>query len=171
MHWGRAVDTNADRMRFERKFKTVHYEIDYLEAKVYQKTGWIFQSHIYSIEELLKSEHHSKIYAITEKIGDDAENWYKCGQLSDFERDSYYTERNIVEEKLHRVNLKIQKREPTWWESVREPFSRFVRIIMNNMPDLARTMLDNVVNRLNLPSPLRKILRLPNMSSKDAFER
>ena len=67
------------------------------------------------------------------------------------------------------MNLEIQNREPTWWESVREPFTKFIRIVMNNMPDLVRTMLDRVANSLKLPSPIRKILRLPNATSKEIF--
>jgi len=156
--------------KFERKFRKVHYEIDYLKNKIYRKTGFLFfKSHIYSIEELLQSEHHSKIYAITEKIGDDAENWYRSGNLSEEGRSAYYRERDEVDHKLHQVNLEIQNREPTWWESVKDPFTKFVRVIMNNMPDLVRTMLDRVANSLKLPSPLRKILRLPNTSLKEDF--
>lgn len=159
-----------DSILFERKFRKVHYEIDYLQGKIYRKTGFLFfKSHVYSIDELLQSEHHSKIYAITEKIGDDAENWYRAGELSEAGREAYYQEREQVDHKLHQVNLEIQNREPTWWESVREPFTRFVRIVMNNMPDLVRTMLDRVANTLKLPSPIRKILRLPNAQSKEMF--
>ena len=160
----------SDTILFERKFRKVHYEIDYLKGKIYRKSGFLFfQSHIYSIDALLQSEHHAKIYAITEKIGDDAENWYRSGELSETGREAYYRERGEVDDKLHQVNLEIQNREPTWWESVREPFTKFIRIVMNNMPDLVRTMLDRVANSLKLPSPIRKILKLPNATSKETF--
>ena len=160
----------SDSILFERKFRKVHYEIDYLKGKIDRKTGFLFfKTHVYSIDELLQSEHHAKIYSLTEKIGDDAENWYRSGELSEAGREAYYQERSEIDHKLHQVNLEIQNREPTWWESVREPFTKFIRIVMNNMPDLVRTMLDRVANSLKLPSPIRKILRLPNATSKEIF--
>jgi len=71
---------------FRRRFKRVFREIEFLERKINKKEGWIFTNHLHSKEELLNSEHHKMIYSITEKIGDDAENWYGRGKLLSLEK-------------------------------------------------------------------------------------
>lgn len=163
------MNIDRDVERFRRKFKTVHHEIDYLKTKVNQKSGfWIFTSHIYTIDELLKSEHHSKIFAITEKIGDDANNWYKAGELSEEGKEAYYSERETVEDRLHQVNLEIETRQPTWWEETKDMLTQFVRKVMKNMPDLEWGLLDKLVNKF-LPSPLKKLLSFPSSSTKPSF--
>lgn len=146
---------------FSKKFRKVYYEIDYLKSKIYKKTGFfIFKSHTYSVEDLLKSEHFERVYSITEKIGSDAQNWYRTGNLSDPEKNSYEEERDNVDHKLHMVRLEIQDREPTWWESICDSFGSFVDMVMKNMPKLVRTLLDKAINKIGLPSPIRKVLGL-----------
>ena len=84
------MDFDEDATSLYQKFRHVHCEIDYIRAKIHQKRGfWFFKSHIYSVDELLESPHHARIYTITAKIGDDAGNWYKCGQLSKEGKKSY----------------------------------------------------------------------------------
>lgn len=156
------MDQISDTVVLIRKFKKVFYEIDYIKTKIHQQKGfWIFITHTYTIDELLNSEHHSKIYALTEKIGDDANNWYKVGRLSEEGRNTYYHQRDNVDEKLHHVNLEIQNRQSTWWEEVKGVFTKFIEIVIDNMPELIRNALENLANRLRLPSPIRRIFRLP----------
>ena len=127
-----------------------------------QKTGFlIFKTHVYTQDELLRSEHHGMIYAITEKIGDDADNWYKAGKLSNAGRDAYYAHRERVEQDLHSVNKEIMQREATWWEKVGGVLTQFVGLIKHNMPDLVRHALARAAVILGLPAPLRKIIGLP----------
>jgi len=72
-----ASDFESSKKNIERKFRRVFNEVELVRSKIDEKKGWIFTSHVYSKEELSNSPHHEKIYSITEKIGDDAENWYK----------------------------------------------------------------------------------------------
>jgi hypothetical protein len=125
------------------KFIKVYGEIDIIEIKTAKKTGFLFfKSHVYTINDLLNSEHHQKINSITEKIGDDIQGWFNLGKLDKEEEESYYTERINVDEALRKINKNIAMREPTWWEEVREPFHQFVEKISDNMPDeLKRTLL------------------------------
>lgn len=156
-----------DAQVFERRFKRVFNEVEYIRNKIHRKDGFLFfKSHTYTVDSLMNSEHHHKIDAITEKVGDDANNWYKSGKLSNVGRDHYYRKREEVGDELHSVNLEIQARKPTWWEQVKGAFTGFVEAIAKNMPELVRNMLDNVANRLKLPSPIRKILRLPHAGNK-----
>ena len=63
---------------FNRKFQPIFRELELLQLKINKKKGWfIFETHVWTQEELFKSEHISKINSITEKIGDDVENWKK----------------------------------------------------------------------------------------------
>lgn len=142
---------------FSRRFKRVFQEIEYLERKIYKKEGWIFKNHVHSKEELLNSEHHRKIYSVTEKIGDDAENWYGRGNLSETGKALYYEYREETDDKLHEVNLKIEDREPTWWESMKGSLEGFVVWIMENMPDLKRFLLTAGNTLAKLPGPIGKI--------------
>jgi hypothetical protein len=161
-----------DVLVLERKFKIVHREIDFIKVKIHKKKGFLFfKSHVYTEQELLNSEHHNRIYAATVKIGDDATYWYKAGKLSDDGKNTYYNKKSQVETELHRVNLEIEQREPTWWENVRGAFEGFRRIVAANMPELVLTMIELVANSLALPIPLRKFFRLPYLDKKMiAFE-
>ncbi len=140
----------------------MHHEIDYLKDKIHEKSGWIFKEHTYTRDELLKSKHASKIYSMTGKIGDDAQNWYKRGELTEEGKAAYENEKEIVEDRFHQVKRDISRREPTFWESVKEGFDQFIEIVMNSMPELTRTLLDNVLNKY-LPSPVKKLLSLPSL--------
>jgi hypothetical protein len=130
-------------------------EIEALEDKIYQKTGFLFfKSHKYSIEDLLNSVHHQRINSITSKIGDDIKNWYNSGKLTPDEEEVYFNERDNVDLKLHEINLEIENREPTWWEKVKEPCERFIRIIMSNLPAELRMSLLSFMGSLFKKIPL-----------------
>ena len=166
------IETN-DVLVFERKFDFVFREIERVVVKIDKKKGfWFFKSHVYSESELLNSEHHRKIYAATEKIGDDATHWHKSGKLSKKGKNTYYRKKAHVEERLHEVNLEIELREPTWWENVKGAFEGFLNIVVNNMPELVLTFLEHFANKLGLPIPLRKLLNLPYSDKRQiAYER
>jgi hypothetical protein len=152
-----------------RKFRKAFREIDYIKAKIHKKQGFLFfKNHVYSVEELLNSEHHGKIYSITEKIGDDAANWYKRGQLGSAGKELYEEKRDEIEVELHQVNLEIMNRQPTWWEEVKGVFTRFVEMVMDNMPDLIAGVLLSFLQRgLHLlPGRFGKILRLGSKKRK-----
>jgi|APSaa5957512622_1039677.scaffolds.fasta_scaffold184732_1 hypothetical protein len=142
---------------FRRRFKRVFREIEFLERKINKKEGWIFTNHLHSKEELLNSEHHKMIYSITEKIGDDAENWYGRGKLPESGKELYYEYREETDDKLHEVNLSIEDREPTWWESAKGSLEEFVEWVMENMPDLKRLLLTAGETLAKLPGPIGKI--------------
>lgn len=123
----------------------MHSYIDVLENKISVKSGfWVFKSHIYTIEELLKSDEHKKIYSLAEKTGDDIKHIDENGKLSFLERNYYHTQRNRVEDRLREMNQKISIRQPTWWESMKEPLIKFVYIVMEIMPERYQTLLQNV---------------------------
>lgn len=145
-----------------RKFKGVHRQLEYVKAKIYRQEGlWFFKSHVYTIEELMQSEHHKKIDALTRKIGDDATRWYRAGTLSEEGWSKYHREVDAVEERLHQLNLEIQAREPTLWENIKGAFTKFLEIVIVNLPPLTRNALEYLAERLKLPSPIKRILSLP----------
>jgi hypothetical protein len=153
----------------ERKFNRAFREIDYIKTKIYKKQGFLFfKNHVYSVEELLNSEHHGKIYSVTEKIGDDAANWYRRGQLGPTGKELYEDKRNEIEIQLHQVNLEIMNRQPTWWEEVKGVFTRFVEMVIDNMPDLIAGVLLSAAQRIVffLPGKFGKILKLGHKKRK-----
>ncbi len=153
---------------FHRKFKPVHHEIRALQDKVHLKDGWlIFKSHVYSLEELLRSPHHHKINALTRKIGDDAEHWYKVGEISEVGRGAYYSERANVRDRLNEVEQDIRMRRPTWWEGSRAVIAAFLERVSDNMPDLVRTLLERARLLVSLPKPMRKLLHLAHLKKKN----
>jgi RNA polymerase-interacting CarD/CdnL/TRCF family regulator len=98
------VYTDASRL-IDNAYKRMSREIEYIRIKTKQKNGlWIFQTNKYTIEELLKSEHHQKIDSIAEKLGDDVKNWCERKRLSDIEREQYHNIRDRIDEELHKVN-------------------------------------------------------------------
>ena len=154
---------------FRAKFKSAFKEIDYLDSDINKQKGWIFKNHIHSIEELLESRHHKKIYAITRKIGDDANYWELNGKLSEESRYNYTRYREDIDDKLHDINLKIRNREPTWWEEVKGTLSEFVVKIMNNLPTLKGWLLEAGKLLSRLPGPLGGAARLITLSTSTVY--
>lgn len=154
------ITTNVDYLSmFRTKFRKVEREMEYIKVKIDKKQGFLFfKTHAFSIDELLNSEHHKKIYSITGKIGDDVNNWYKAGNLSEEGKKAYYDERENIEEDLHEINLLIENREPTWWEDFSESLKNFVHKIMRNMPYLTRTLLGKIASSIGLPAPVTTML-------------
>ena len=134
------------------KFKKVYSELATLERKIFQRSGFlIFKSHIYTIEELLNSPHHQKIFSITEKIGSDMHSWYAAGKLLDSEEKEYFSHRNSVDTQLQRLNMKIQTRKPTWWEKTKGPLMEFVGLVLENLPAQFTRKMIGKVNKILLP--------------------
>jgi hypothetical protein len=151
---------------FNKKFRPIFRELELLQLKIHQKKGWfIFETHVWTQEELLESEHISKIFSISEKIGDDVENWEKNKQLSNKEKMIYQTNKDNFEEELHTTKLQIQQREETFWEQVAYSFGQLIPLIMDILPDIIFSnsplrLLGNVITAL-LPGSDRNNHRLP----------
>lgn len=137
--------------RMRAKFRPVFRELKSLERKIYKKEGLIFVEHKYTIDELLDSEHHHRIYSYTDKIGDDIQNWFDEGKLGEVEEEHYYLKRAEVEDELEDINAQIEEREPTWWEDVKGTMRKFVVTVMDNMPEeLKRTLLPNLKGTIKM---------------------
>ncbi len=133
-----------DEIRFlDRQFKVAFREMDIIQTKIYQQQGvWIFKYHAYSQKELLKSEHHAKIYAVVEAIGSNIKNWERTGKTSRAVVDAYYIYRDETDENLHRLNLAIYQRSPTWWESFGQTCDQFRDIVMAHLPEVVRVAIE-----------------------------
>jgi hypothetical protein len=133
-------------------YKKTTEEIKQIRAKTKQKGGfWIFEKHRYTIEDLLESVHHKKIYSITEKLGSDVQNWYRSGKLSDGEEEIYHNVRNQIKRELDEANVEILLREPTWLEEISKVLERFIKIVMNNLPIISRGSLSGQNETKKLP--------------------
>ncbi|MEH2248212.1 hypothetical protein [Nostoc sp.] len=152
------MSTKIIPVAFQRAFN----EIDLLQAKIHQKQEfWILEIHRYSTEDLENSEHHNKIYSITEKLGDDVSNWHNAGKLSNNDFNYYHEERGNLEDKLHLVNIEITKRQPTWVEETLGILNKFTEAIMNNLPTLVRPLLPPILSKIFgfLPGNRQKSLK------------
>lgn len=130
-----------DKIRnIQSKFKIVYRECDFLEDKIFKKEGIFFNKHTFTIEELMKSEHHNKINAVTNKIGSDISYWEMNGKLLLVEKEAYLDERENLDDILHQINRKIQNREPTLREKISKVAEAFVAKIMNNLPFLREAL-------------------------------
>lgn len=94
--------------------------------------------HVYSIEELIDSPHHRKIYSVCEKIGDDVMQWQKTGNLSDDELDAYQAGRGRIQRKLRCVNKEIKEREPTFLEKFLSILEGFVALVAKVLPTITK---------------------------------
>jgi hypothetical protein len=139
-------------------YDKLNEEIKQLRTKINQQGGlFIFKKHKYTIDELLESPHHNKIYATTEKLGSDIQNLHINGKLSKDEKRLYDSIRRIIEGQLREVNSEILRREPTWIEKIRKIFDGFIEMVMNNLPIIP-------ANRLNEQKTTR---RLPGFGFKN----
>ena len=127
---------------FRNKFRLVFREIHTINCKIDMKHGFFcFEEHVYSVEELLRSEHHSKIFSITEKIGDDAIQWARNGQLSKEAEKIYFEYRDRIDNELDAVNCRIMNRNKTWWEGSKAALTSFARLIMSKLPTVISQFL------------------------------
>lgn len=139
-------------MIFDKKFKKIYKEITSLSEKIDEKKGYLFfKSHVYSQDELLNSKHHDKIESISEKIGDDANNWAKNGELDETDRINYSDNKVKTERKLEDVNDLIEERKPTWWDGVKTQFAEFIKTIINEkLRELAGWLLKSETTKTML---------------------
>lgn len=150
---------------FEKKFKPILREIDYVKLKIHKKKGfWFLKQHVYTEQDLLDSPHFCKIDSIIEKIGSDVESWHKNGKLSLFDRQVYQEYRDATDLKLEGLKKEIIARQPTWWENFRSVFEGFIGVVMGKLPDLALSFLPPVIEGLVkgfLPGRNKEQARLP----------
>jgi hypothetical protein len=126
---------------FRGKFRRVFRELDNLKTKICLKEGIFFKKHVFSLDDLLRSEHHDKIYSITEKIGSDAAGWARNGRLSPEAEADYFHFRDMVDSELDHINRLIITRNPTWWEKCRNALESFAQVIMKNLPLIVKQLL------------------------------
>lgn len=158
-----------------RKFQVAKSELERLSLKIHiQKGSWLFRKHVYSVEELLESEHYNKIYAVCEKIGDDVYNWYLNDKLSEEGRETYEKEREGIRRKLVALHKDIQDRKPTGWENFLSIFEGFVVIVMKVIPTFAKIVkmvanyLEVDVSKLLSSGKSPKLLPKPTSDEKQA---
>lgn len=141
---------NEDTSVIIHKFGRAERELERLSSKIHIQNGaWFFKQHIYSIKDLLESEHYNKIYAICEKIGDDIFHWRQSGKLSEEGLDFYQKEREKFHLHLLSLNKEIQERVPTVWENLLSVFEAFVVIVMRVLPAFSK-LLKMGTQHLNL---------------------
>ena len=151
---------------FDRKFQPIFRELELLHLKINKQQGWfIFKTHVWTKEELRKSEHISKIISISEKIGDDVNNWRLNKQLSFIEKGIYNQKRDRVDDELQATKIEIEERQETSWEKFANTFAKVIPEIMNYLPEIrpgniASKLLGNVFTAL-LPESNRNNRRLP----------
>ena len=127
---------------FKRKFSIAYREIEKLKSKIHEKKGLsIFKTHLYTKDDLLKSEHHHKIYSVSEKIHDDVVHWIRNNMFTNQQKRIYTKERDKFEQKLNSVNSEIAQRQPTWWENCKQVCIEFKELVMNNIPRIITQLL------------------------------
>ena len=127
---------------FENKFRPAYREMAYIEIKSGKKQGfWIFKTHVYGIDELLESEHFSKIDSIVEKIRDDVISWERKSQLSFFDKYIYTESRRKFDKDLHDLKAEICRRENTWFENLDKVLNIFIELVVNKLPQFSSLFL------------------------------
>ncbi|QIZ72264.1 hypothetical protein [Oxynema aestuarii] len=116
-------------------FDLIFREIAVVQTQINQKNGfWIFQRHIYSQEELLKSPILNKIDAMTQNIGYNLQSWAQYGKLHKETQEFYIKKRDEVSSKLEKTHEMIAQRQPTWWEQSGAFFLGATQHILENLP-------------------------------------
>lgn len=139
---GRQIDRLEFNDIFAVKFDKAYAELEALEDMVDQVDGILFQEHRYTIEELTRSKRRDRIHAIVEKIHSDVMEWKRNEGLPDWAISEYLSMRQEFEARVRRVDRAIRLREPTWWESVRQDFMSFAKMLLDLLlPDFLRRLL------------------------------
>ena len=135
------------------KFRPAYKELQKLQNKIYAQEGfWIFKSHKFSKEELLRSEHLDKVNSIARKIGSDVRIGIQNGGLSPIAQSIYDNYRTELNSQLGLVYRAIQSRQPTWWEEAKSTIWGVLNSIMYNLPKIFVKLVTHRFNpKLLLP--------------------
>jgi len=125
----------------EGAFKKISTYLDTLFGlKDKLKGFWIFKSH-YSAAEIFSSPEYTKIESFVGKIGDDIKNWEKNGELDGSTRHIYNVNRDALLDKLDDLKIQIERREPTWWDKVKDFFIKAIKFITEKLPKMLKGLL------------------------------
>jgi hypothetical protein len=105
-------------------FKKVYAECDAIEDRIDVRTGFIFNKHQYSEDDLFEAA--MKINSFVEKMRDDLEEWEAANQLSQQVKAAFNNKAAGVQRRLEVIQMKIEQREATWWEKVCAVFKQIV---------------------------------------------
>jgi hypothetical protein len=103
-------------------FRKIHAECDTIEENIKARTGLIFIKHQYGSEELVEAL--AKIESFVEKMKDDLEEWEALDRLNRQTKELFNKKAGEVYSRLELLQIEIENREPTWWETVCGFFKR-----------------------------------------------
>jgi len=136
---------------------------DLFEMKDEMKGILIFKRHKYTADELLTSTQYERIKSYMKKIDDDIHQWKQNGELTFSLRNTYNENRELLIERLERFQDAIEKREPTWWEKVKNFFVKIMAFIAEHLPALWNGLMiaaNGLKNHKFLGAPARALLSL-----------
>ena len=110
----------------------------------------MFVRHRYTVNELLESNHLSKVESIAGKIRDDVRQWEGTGRLSNQIRATYNQNAERVHQRVERIIEKIKTRAPTIWEQVCAVFIKAYRVIAEMFLPLIKIRFLSANKRLKL---------------------
>ncbi|MDR1868212.1 MAG: hypothetical protein LBQ77_08140 [Treponema sp.] len=126
----------------EAAFGKINKNINKLFAMKDETVGWwIFESHKYTSAALLNSSEYERIQSTAEKIASDISNWEQNGQLDMGTKRVYNTNRDLLENRIERLQDAIKNREQTWWDSVKEFFSNLWNFVIKILPKFVNPLL------------------------------
>jgi hypothetical protein len=128
-------------------FKNIDKSVDELFGMKDEKKGfWVFTSHKYTADEIFKSKPYERILSIIKKIADDVTNWQNNRKLDFMTKSVYNVNRDLLEERIKKLEEQVRTREPTWWEDVKQFFIKVVNLICTILPRLTFKALANAAN-------------------------
>ncbi|MDR3259185.1 MAG: hypothetical protein LBT51_06155 [Fusobacteriaceae bacterium] len=122
-------------------FKRINKDIDQLFGKNEEMEGWIFMSHKYSVNDLMNSREYDDIYSIVEKMASDVENWRVNNQMNHSTMRVYNVNRELLANRMKRLDDAIKNRKETLWDSIREFFNKLWNEIMKILPVILPKLL------------------------------
>jgi hypothetical protein len=116
---------NDDGIRYlQNGFGKVNAECDAIEQRIDARTGFVFTKHQYSDDDLLEAV--MRINSFVKKMRDDLEEWEAINRLSQQVKVAFNKKAGEVQERLELIQMKIEQREPTWWEKICSVFRQIV---------------------------------------------
>lgn len=144
---------------FKSAFEKINNKIDTLLYKKDEMKGWwIFKAHKYTQQELFDSNEYKTIHSLVLKIEDDIGHWGNSLSIKD--RAIYNANRDLLEERLDYARNQIQNREPTTWEKVKGFFVKFVKFIIEHLPQIwnGLKIAAKTIGQIPFLQPVSKII-------------
>jgi hypothetical protein len=118
-------------------YDKVNQKIRQIKSKIYKKEGWLFVTHSYTQEELIKDDAFCTIDGIINNLSANVQEWgIRKGGYSMIFYTEYTNIRNKIDYDLKNLEDEIRDRQPTTWERIKYGVRNLFTYFISKLPNI-----------------------------------